>query len=56
MALLFLFFHRRLCGPLANSRVHHKPDPRHRPGSQLEAAYHKADKAIENIVDLLAAV
>ena len=55
MALLFLFFHKRLCGPLANSLFHHKPNPALRPNSKLEAAYHKADKAIENIVDLLAA-
>ena len=53
VALLFLFFHKRLCGPLANSRFHHKPDPAHSPNSKLEAAYHKADKAIENIVNLL---
>jgi hypothetical protein len=26
VALLFLFFHKRLCGPLANSRLHHQPD------------------------------
>jgi hypothetical protein len=25
VALLFLFFHKQLCGPLANSRFHHKP-------------------------------
>ena len=55
VALLFLFFHKRLCGPLANSRFHHQPDPAHRPNSRLEAAYHKADTAIQNIVDLLAA-
>ena len=55
IALLFLFFHKRLCGPLANSRFHHKPDPAHRPNSKLEAAYHKADYAIQEIVDLLAA-
>jgi hypothetical protein len=55
VALLFLFFHKRLCGPLANSRFHHQPDPAHRPNSKIEAAYHKADKAIEAIVDLLAA-
>ncbi len=55
VALLFLFFHQRLRSPLANSRFHHKPDPAHRPNSKLEAAYHKADKAIENIIDLLAA-
>jgi hypothetical protein len=27
VALLFLFFHQRLCGPLANSRFHHQPAP-----------------------------
>ena len=55
VALLMLFFHKRLCGPLANSRFHHRPDAQHRPDSRLELAYHRADKAIENIVDLLAA-
>ena len=54
-ALLFLFFHKRLCGPLANSRFHHCPDTHHKPASKLEAAYHRADKAIQQIVDLLAA-
>lgn len=52
VALLFLFFHKRLCGPLANSRFHHKPDPASRPNSKLEAACHKADKAIENMANL----
>jgi hypothetical protein len=55
VALLFLFFHKRLCGPLANSRFHHRPNLQHRPDSRLEAAYHRADKAIEKVVDLLAA-
>ena len=55
VALLFLFFHKRLCGPVANSCFHHQPDPDHRPESKLEAAYHKADRAIQQIVDLLAA-
>ncbi len=55
IALLFLFFHKRLCGPLANSRFHHQPHPAHQPNSKLEAAYHKADKAIEDILDLLKA-
>ena len=55
VALLFLFFHKRLCGPLANSRFHHRPDPHHQPASKLEAAYHRADNAIQQIVDLLAA-
>ena len=55
VALLFLFFHKRLCGPLAHSRFHHQPDPASKPNSKLEAAYHKADRAIENIVNLLKA-
>lgn len=55
VALLFLFFHKRLCGPLANSCFHHRADPDHRPESKLEAAYHRADNAIQQIVDLLAA-
>jgi hypothetical protein len=55
VALLFLFFHKRLCGPLANSRFHHRPVAHHQPNSKLETAYHRADKAIQQIVDLLAA-
>ena len=55
LALLFLFFHKRLCGPLANGRFHHRPHPQHRPHSRLEAAYHRADAAIQRVVDLLAA-
>jgi len=55
VALLLLFFHKRLCGPLANSRFHHRPDPAHQPPSRLEAAYHRADKALQHILDLLAA-
>jgi hypothetical protein len=55
VALLFLFFHKRLCGPLANSQFHHRPVDRHQPSSRLESAYHRADKAIQQVVDLLAA-
>jgi hypothetical protein len=55
VALLFLLFHQRLCGPLAHSRFHHQPDAEHKPHSKLETAYHRADKAIQNIVNLLAA-
>jgi hypothetical protein len=55
VALLFLFFHKRLCGPLANSRFHHRPNARHQPTSKLEAAYHRADTAIQHVIDLLAA-
>ena len=53
MALLFLRFHQRLCGPLANSQFHHRPDPTVQLNTPLEAAYHKADAAIEDIIHLL---
>jgi hypothetical protein len=46
VALLFVLFHKRLCGPLANSLFHHRPDPKLQPNSPLEAAYHNADAAI----------
>jgi hypothetical protein len=55
VALFFLFFYKRLCGPLAYRRFHHQPGPTSKPDSKLEAAYHKADQAIENIVKLLKA-
>src|SRR5260370_18837145 len=31
VTLLFLFFHKPLCGPLANISFHHQPDPTPRP-------------------------
>jgi len=55
VALLFLFFHQRLCGPLAHSLLHHRPDSTAQPHSALEAAYHKADDAIQAILHLLQA-
>jgi hypothetical protein len=55
VALLFLFFHKRLCGPLANSLFHHRPDGKAHPKVPLEAAYHKADDAIQQIILLLKA-
>jgi len=55
VALLFLFFHKRLCGPLANSLFHHRPSSKALPKIPLEAAYHKADEAIQEIIQLLKA-
>jgi hypothetical protein len=40
---------------IAVSAPHHRPDAHHQPNSKLEAAYHRADRAIQQIVDLLAA-
>jgi hypothetical protein len=54
-ALMFILFHKRVCGPLANSLFHHRPDETLKPPSKLEPAYHKADRAIQQVLDLLAA-
>jgi len=56
VALLFLFFHKQLCGPLANSRFHRRPDPQHRPDSRLEAATTAPTTPSRTFVDLLARV
>jgi hypothetical protein len=55
VALLFVLFHQRLCGPLANSLFHHRPDANFQPDSKLEAAIHKADVSIRNVIQLLEA-
>ncbi|HVN24116.1 MAG TPA: hypothetical protein VMT71_09090 [Syntrophorhabdales bacterium] len=54
VSLMFVLFHKRVCGPLANSLFHHKPTAAYSP-NKLEKAYHKADASIQHIVDLLAA-
>lgn len=52
-ALLFTFFHKRVCGPLAHSLFHHQPNKEFQPDSKLEKAYHIADTKIQHIIDLL---
>jgi hypothetical protein len=42
-------------GPPANSLFHHRLDQPSTPHTKLETAYHNADKAIQRVVDLLAA-
>src|SRR6202165_2631787 len=54
-ALMFVLFHQRVCGPLANSLFHHRPDEILKPTSKIEAADHKADHAIQQVLDQLAA-
>jgi hypothetical protein len=55
VALMFVLFHQRMCGPLANSLFHRPPTQLHAPASKFHAAFHKADAAIQHAVDLLAA-
>ena len=54
-ALLLILFHKRVCGPLANSLFHHRPDEALKPASKIETAYHKADHAIQQVLDLVVA-
>lgn len=54
-ALLFVLFHKRVCGPLAHSLFHRLPQPQSRPATKIEAAYRKVDHSIEQMLRLLAA-
>jgi hypothetical protein len=55
VAALFVLFHKRVCGPVANTLFHHRPMKTATLPAKIEAAYHKADVAIQNVIDLLAA-
>ena len=52
---LFILFHKRVCGPLANSLFHHRPEDRSPQPAKIERAYHEADVAVQNLIDLVAA-
>ena len=54
-ALLFVLFHKRVCGPLAHSLFNPLPQPQTTPATKIEAAYRKADHSIEQMLRLLAA-
>jgi hypothetical protein len=54
VTLLFVLFHKRVCGPLANSLFDRRPETT-QPASKIEAAYQKADQSIQRVIDLLAA-
>ena len=55
VAAMFVLFHQRICGPLANSLFHHRPGKTAKPAAKIEAAYHTAGGAIQKLVDLIAA-
>ena len=54
-ALMFVLFHKRVCGPLANTLFRHRPAAISDPPAKIETAYHKADLAIQRLIDLVAA-
>jgi len=55
VALTFVLFHQRVCGPLANSLFQRTPNQLHPPITKFQAAYQKADASIQRVIDLLAA-
>ena len=55
VAAMFVLFHKRVCGPLANTLFHHRPMKTATLPAKIEAAYHKADAAIQQLIDLVAA-
>jgi len=55
VAAMFVLFHQRICGPLANSLFHHQPAKTAKPPAKIEAAYNRADAAIQKLIDLVAA-
>lgn len=56
VALMFVLFHKRVAGPLANSLFNDAaPKPHFPPPTKIEAAYRRADKSIREVLDLLAA-
>jgi hypothetical protein len=55
VAAMFVLFHKRICGPVANTLFHHRPTRTPTPPAKIETAYHKADVAIQHLVNLLAA-
>ena len=55
VALMFVLFHKCVCGPLANSLFERRPTPPPEPGSKMEAAYYRADAAVEHLLNHLAA-
>jgi len=54
VALMFVLFHKRVCGPVAHSLFDRKPNQQFNPNSKIETAYYKADAAIQNVLDQLA--
>lgn len=55
VATMFVLFHKRVCGPLANTLFLGWPHKSSALQTPIETAYYKADAAIQKLVDLLAA-
>ena len=55
VAVMFLLFHKRVCGPLAHSLFAGKSPSLSPLPTKIGAAYRKADASIQHLVEVLAA-
>jgi hypothetical protein len=55
VTIMFLLFHKRVCGPLANSLFNSRPLSDLPPDTRLENAYNQADSYVQEIINILAA-
>jgi len=55
VAIMFVLFHKRLCGPIANSLFHHRTNPQYHFNTKIEKAYEKVDNSISQLIDFLEA-
>ena len=55
VCLMFVLFHKRVCGPLANTLFNHQHNSSKIHDSKMEKAYRQAYCSIQKIIDLLAA-
>lgn len=51
---MFILFHSRVCGPVADSLFERQPNEQLKPKSNIETAYYKGDAAIQNVINQLA--
>jgi hypothetical protein len=54
-ALLMVQLRRRIYGPLAFGLLRHRPSQQYSPDSQFERAYFKVEKAVDQLIELMAA-
>jgi hypothetical protein len=55
MAILLIQIRNRIYGPLAYGLLRHRPTQDHAPDSPFERAYYKIEKAVDELIELMAA-
>jgi hypothetical protein len=54
-AILLIQIRNRIYGPLAYGLLRHRPSQNHSPASKFELAYYKIEKAVDELIELMAA-